>query len=118
MICDILSRWEYPASEALRDISMHGSKVDDDEMPDSFRQEEEEERMCLLFLRDQTNKANLFVRGLSTRSGKVVHPPSGSETESESDDEIEELGEEEPGAPSPTAAPLLRNPSKHVTFMP
>ena len=53
-----------------------------------------------------------------TRSGKAVHSPSGSETESESDDEIEELGGEEPGAPSPTAAPLLGNPSKPVIFMP
>jgi hypothetical protein len=87
-------------------------------MRENIRQEEEEERMCMLFLRDQPTKANLFVRGVVTRSGKAVHPPSGSETDSESDDEIEELGGEEPGAPSPTADPLLGNPSKHVTFMP
>jgi hypothetical protein len=28
MICDILSRWAYPASKAFRDLSKHGSKQD------------------------------------------------------------------------------------------
>ena len=28
MICDILSRWAYPASKAHRDLSKHGSEQD------------------------------------------------------------------------------------------
>ena len=92
MVCDILSRWAYPASEALRDISMHGSKLDDDEMRENIRQEKEEERMCMLFLRDQPTKANFFIRGVVTRSGRAAQPPSDSDSESDSEEEIVYLG--------------------------
>ena len=41
-IADILSRWAYPASQALRDISKHGNEQDDAEMKELIRQEKEE----------------------------------------------------------------------------
>ena len=35
-VADVLSRFAYPASEAYRDISKHGSVQDEDEMEASF----------------------------------------------------------------------------------
>jgi len=46
-IADILSRWAYPASQALRDVSMHGTAQDDDEMEGMIEQEKLEERGCM-----------------------------------------------------------------------
>ncbi len=43
-VADILSRWAYPASQALRDISMHGTAQDTEEMEDEIRMERLEER--------------------------------------------------------------------------
>ena len=72
-IADILSRWAYPASQALRDISKHGSQQDKDEMEEMFRQEKEEESQCTwVRVKDQPNARNIFVGGVTTLSGKKV----------------------------------------------
>ena len=40
-IADILSRWAYPASQALKDISKHGSSQDKEDMLEIIREEKE-----------------------------------------------------------------------------
>ena len=45
-IADIMSRWAYPAGEALRDVSIHGSPQDDEAMRAIIEQEKLEEREC------------------------------------------------------------------------
>ena len=42
-VAHILSRWAYPASQALRDISIHGNEKDVDEVQEILRQERAEE---------------------------------------------------------------------------
>ena len=92
MVCDVLSRWAYPASEALRDISMHGCKQDDDEVREMIAKEREEERMCMMFLRDQPSPANLFIRGVTTRGGKHTQPsPQSEKSDTSSDPDVVEL---------------------------
>jgi hypothetical protein len=46
-IADILSRWAYPASEALRDVSRHGNAQDTEEMKALIKEEYLDERNCL-----------------------------------------------------------------------
>ena len=76
-IADILSRWAYPASQALRDISKHGSTKDKEEMEEFIREEKEDEGKCLwIKVKHQPNTRNNFVRGITTRSGKMVEPDS------------------------------------------
>jgi hypothetical protein len=87
-IADILSRWAYPASQALRDISKHGSAEDKREMEELIREEREDEKNCLLVkVKNQPNARNMWIRGVVTRSGKEVAPnfvddASGRGTES------------------------------------
>ena len=45
-VADSLSRWAYPASEAAKDVSWHGTKADMEEMQEQLKQEREEERNC------------------------------------------------------------------------
>ena len=72
-IADILSRWAYPASQALRDISKHGSQQDKDEMDEIIRQEKIEEASCMwIRLKNQPSPRNIFIQGVITRSGKRV----------------------------------------------
>ena len=83
-IADILSRWAYPASQALRDISKHGSLKDKEDMEEMIRQEKEEEMECMwLKVKNQPDPRNFFIRGIVTRSGKQLNgegrPESGSE---------------------------------------
>lgn len=47
-IADVLSRWAYPASQALKDTSIHGSELDRVEMEYMMGREREEERECLM----------------------------------------------------------------------
>ena len=69
-IADILSRWAYPASQALRDISKHGSLADDQEMRDLIAQEKLEERECMhIYLKNP--KKSVWV---TTRSGRATTP--------------------------------------------
>ena len=46
-VADVLSRFAYPASEAYRDISKHGSVQDEDEMEGLILRERMEERGCM-----------------------------------------------------------------------
>ena len=46
-IADILSRWAYPASQAYREISKHGTLEEKLEMEEMIRQEKCEEAECL-----------------------------------------------------------------------
>ena len=46
-VADILSRWAYPASQAYRDVSKHGTQEDKEEMEEIMKQEKEEEAQCL-----------------------------------------------------------------------
>ena len=65
-IADILSRWAYPASQAFRDVSKHGSALDDAEMKELIAQEKLEEMDCLVIkLREPKG-----IQGVVTRSGK------------------------------------------------
>ena len=69
-VADILSRWAYPASQALRDISMHGSEKDDLEMKRFIEEEKNIERACTyMLLRDPPTEKNLWVRGLGKKPG-------------------------------------------------
>ena len=47
MVTDVLSRFVYPASEAYRDISKHGSVQDEDEMEGLILRQHMEERGCM-----------------------------------------------------------------------
>jgi hypothetical protein len=79
-IADILSRWAYPASQALRDISKHGSQQDKDEMEEIIRQEKREEAQCMwLQVQEQPNPRNMYIRGVTTRSGKTVEERDSAE---------------------------------------
>ena len=46
VVADALSRWAYPASKGIQDISIHGNEVDDQEMRALIEQERKEERQC------------------------------------------------------------------------
>ena len=77
-IADILSRWAYLASQALRDISKHGSTDDDQEMREMIEREKEEENECMyVCLRHQPCRENLWIRGVTTRSGRRLTPQEG-----------------------------------------
>ena len=93
LICEILSRWAYPASEALRAISIHGSKEDDAELLGIIEKEVAEERACMLFLRDQPCPGNLLIRRVITRSGRSTNPVNETENEvSDSDSKVSAPG--------------------------
>ena len=67
-IADILSRWAYPASQALRDISKHGSYDDDEEMRSIIAQENAEEAECMVIKLISPRQ----LLGITTRSGKTT----------------------------------------------
>ena len=54
--------------------------------------EREEERACMMFLRDQPSPANLFIRGVTTRDGKQTQPsPQSEKSDSSSEPDVVEL---------------------------
>ena len=74
-IADCLSRWAYPASQALKDVSKHGSWQDKIEMEEMEEQERLEETGCLLVRvkpKAGNGKPPLFVSTcfFITRSGR------------------------------------------------
>jgi hypothetical protein len=73
-IADILSRWAYPASQALRDISKHGSAQDREDMENIIREEREEENSCIMHIAGGAppNTLRNWVGGVVTRSGKRI----------------------------------------------
>ncbi len=58
LAADALSRWAYPASQSLNDISLHGTKEDDDKMKRIIEEEKREEKACLV-IRAKTPKVRL-----------------------------------------------------------
>ena len=44
---DELSWLEYPASQAIADLTKHGSGLDKEEMEVFFKEERSEERLCM-----------------------------------------------------------------------
>ena len=70
-IADVLSRWAYPASEAMKDVSKHGTAQDKEEVT-KFMQEEKD---CMwIRLCDPPTFRNLWIRGVTTRGGKHTGP--------------------------------------------
>ena len=49
-VADCLSRWAYPAGQAYKDVSKHGSKEEDQVMREFIRTEKLEEKSCLFVL--------------------------------------------------------------------
>jgi hypothetical protein len=47
-IADIMSRWAYPASQAQRDISKHGTMEDENDVEELLRQEKLDECECMV----------------------------------------------------------------------
>ena len=69
-MADVLSRWAYPASQVLRDISLHGSEKDDEEMKCLMRKEKDTERACIyIVLKDPPMEKNNWVRGVKKKPG-------------------------------------------------
>ena len=67
-VADILSRWAYPASQAQRDISKHGTQVDRDEMRAMIKEEQEDGRECMTIkLKRPPISDNEYVRGLTVQ---------------------------------------------------
>ena len=113
-IADILSRWAYPASQALKDISKHGSLQDKEDMEEIIRVEKEEELQCLwVKVKNQPNARNNFVRGITTRSGKKVE--DGSDRSMRGTEEGRAPGGIDTTATPPPQGP--RNPRQnHVSW--
>ena len=75
LIQDILSRWAYPASQAYRDISKHGTQEDKEEMLQMLEDERREEMECMwLKLRNPPTPTNLWLKGVTTRGGTSTDP--------------------------------------------
>jgi len=68
-ICDILSRWAYPACQAFRETSKHGTEQERAEMEEIMRQEKIEESTCLwIRLRDPPMETNHWIRGVERKA--------------------------------------------------
>ena len=79
-LADVLSRWAYPASEAILDVSKHGNAKDDAEMDAMIAEERRLEKLCMT-LRVRLHPGNrsqlrekLVVGGVTTRSGRTTVP--------------------------------------------
>ena len=73
-VADVLSRFAYPASEAYRDISKHGSVKDEDEMQGLISRERIDERGCIYISAHKESgveQVSRWFRG----EGAVSQPP-------------------------------------------
>ena len=90
-LADVLSRWAYPASQALKDVSIHGSGQDEMDMEELIRREREEERECLvasrttqapspplnvIFLRNPPAQTSSWLKSTPHHDTKFVRPLS------------------------------------------
>ena len=48
LLPDALSRWAYPALQALADLTKHGSVQDDIDMQALIEEEEADEKLCMV----------------------------------------------------------------------
>lgn len=79
-VADILSRWAYPASQAMRDVSKHGTAQDKEEVDGLLHDEREEESTCVWLLRKGPPCIrNTWICGVTTRSGKKTETPEVAE---------------------------------------
>ena len=73
-VADVLSRFAYPASEAYRDISKHGSVQDEDEMEGLILREPREERGCMYISAHKEGRVEQVSRWFRGE-GAVSQPP-------------------------------------------
>jgi hypothetical protein len=108
-----LLRWAYPASQAYRDISKHGTLEDSEEMEEIIRQEREEEKKCIyLTLKGDPTPTNSWLRGVTTRRGTRTHTPEDECTRPGEGDEKGPAGTdtpETPSEPSPKGPPETKS---------
>ena len=73
----------------------------------------DEERSCMIFLKDQPCPANLLIRGVITRSGRTTNPMGEFDHETtDSDSKIQELeGDDDYRTPHP-----LQNPGRETNM--
>ena len=63
-VADALSRWAYPASHSVGDVSWHGSTQDKEEMEFIISQEKAEERVCpAVFVNPSGRSIKFFFTG-------------------------------------------------------
>ena len=63
-IADVMSRWVYPAIQALLDISKHGSAQDKEDMENEISLERDGESMCVWACRrGQADHINCWIWG-------------------------------------------------------
>ena len=74
-VCDILSRWAYPASIAAKQVSRHGTEQEREQMKEIIRQEREEERQCL-WVRLGTTPEEPDVMQVTAIHGKTTGTPT------------------------------------------
>jgi len=76
LICDVLSRWAYPASKAFRETSKHGTDEERAEMEEIIRQEKAEEAECLwIRLPDSPMETNDWIRGVTNTIITTINRP-------------------------------------------
>ena len=76
-VCDILSRWAYPASIAAKQVSRHGTEQEREQMKEIIRQEREEERQCL-WIRLGTTPEDPDVMQVTPIHGKTTGTPTSN----------------------------------------
>ena len=67
MIADALSRLAYPASQAARDVTKHGTVEEKEEMKRLIQEEEAEERYCLVTTRSGKDTAEVQEEEISKK---------------------------------------------------
>ena len=60
-MADALSRWAYPASQYVTDVSWHGSANDHEEMQFILAQEKAEEKVCPAVFVNPSGRSIKFV---------------------------------------------------------
>ena len=74
-VADVLSRFAYPASEAYRDISKHGSVQDEDEMEGLILRERMEERGCMFICARKEGSVEQVSRWFQGEVAESHSPP-------------------------------------------
>jgi hypothetical protein len=116
-IADILSRWAYPASQAFRDISRHGSAQDKEDMQQIIKEEKDAEAQCMwIKVRNQPNYRNNFVRGVTTRSGKELDNESGLDASRRGTEGDVDYGGTNTPLDTHSSGPRVESNGKHVHY--
>jgi hypothetical protein len=98
-IADILSRWAYPASQAFRDISVHGNEKDMEEVEAILRQEKEDEKDCMAVIfrrhKNPNGKIEKMLVNNEPFSDLSSSETSLSDDEDDDDEDDEDLSHEQ-----------------------